>query len=433
MRAEYSRGGPQNEQFVALGSESWLQEDRPQVLGRSRGAAAEKEHLSSDLASGPGAAERTAPYVWHVKDGGHEAPPEIRAAVQRAWRPPYFVRGAVNIREANESSKFWFSRRKGSVLAHADTYCIPAVSLQITGRKHWRLMPPPAASVTDRPDSHDGGIYGTGRWQPAWEATVSEGEAIVFFPNIYHETYVPEEGNPECTVATTFQIQLPVPVRYLRAFLPTHVLSHLYSDGHGRELWHSYATLRPPHKVRPTLDEAAIEAQVSELLAAVDLDGDGQLSLQELEGYLAAQTEPVMQMQAQTAGASESERTTPTPPWPRWFFTEDYFYDWRPPAEPHGVRREMEGELLKYRAADTLAYLDTEGPDGLVSRAELLASLRQWHAVHWWLAEIEQAEASLQRSGGRSQDELRLVEGRFMEKYSAGRASQVRRSENHEL
>ena len=85
--------------------------------------------------------------------------------------------------------------------------------MQLTGRKHWRLMPaPPIRRTAERYDSHDGGIYGTGLWSPMFEATVEPGEAIVFSPNFFHETSVPEE-NPECTVATTFQFQHPVPVK----------------------------------------------------------------------------------------------------------------------------------------------------------------------------------------------------------------------------
>eukprot|EP00913_Durusdinium_trenchii_P022299 g20952.t1 len=210
-------------------------------------------------------------------DGGHEAPPEVRAAVQEAWQPPYFVRGAVNLREANESAEFWFHRRNGAVMAHADaqhrsacdTYCIPAVSLQITGQKHWRLMPHPKVHFSrDAPEPHDGGIYGAD-WLPFWEATVQQGEAIVFFPNIFHETHVPED-NPECTVATTFQIQLPIPARYLRAYLPTFAMSHLYYEGHCRDLWDPYATLRPPKAAKATTKEAAIEKEHASLVASID-------------------------------------------------------------------------------------------------------------------------------------------------------------------
>ncbi|CAE7282402.1 yjiC [Symbiodinium natans] len=358
MRAEYT-GSDRPEKFISLGSKAWFSEDR-----RQAGAKKKKSKEAQQ--------QTTAPYVWHVKDGGHEAPPDVRAAVQRAWQPPYFVRGATNLREANESAEFWFHRRNGSVLAHADTYCIPAVSLQLTGRKHWRLMPHPHVNVSRRaPDSHDGGIYRTKLWDPLWEATVEQGEAIVFFPNLFHETRVPEDGNPECTVATTFQLQLPVPARYFRAFLPTHAMSHLYYEGHCLDLWHSFATLKAPKAVDATESREVIESQHAQLFSELDVDGDGFLSLVELKDYLAAQTA--------SAGPGRSFGT----PWPRWFYTEDYFYDWRPAADEDGrqVRQEMEAELLRFRGEDMLAYLDCCPPDGQVSEHELLQAMLQWHVA----------------------------------------------------
>lgn len=384
MRAEYT--GSRNDKFVSLGSKAWFQKDRRQ-----------QERLkpkSKDLQDVAGA---NAPYVWHVKDGGHEAPPEVRAAVQKAWQPPYFVRGAVNLREANESAEFWFHRRNGAVLAHADTYCIPAVSLQITGKKRWRLMPHPQVRFSRlAPDSHDGGIY-RANWRPFWETTVHEGEALVFFPNLFHETHVPEE-NPDCTVATTFQIQLPVPARYLRVYLPTFAMSHLYYEGHCLDLWHPYATLRPPQAVQATTDEAAIEEEHSSLLGAIDKDTNGSISYDEMEAFLSAQRDP----------ASPGRRFSSA--WPRWFYTEDYFYDWRPATSE--VVREMEAEMLEARIQDTMAYLDCCPRDGLVSATELLAALRQWHVVHHRLDVTDQL-----RSGGQKR-KVEMVEKQFVVKYA---------------
>jgi len=388
MRAEYT-GDDRPEKFVSLGSKAWFSKDRHQAAKRKKSSkAAHAKHS-------------TAPYVWHVKDGGHEAPPDVRAAVQRAWQPPYFLRGATNLREANESAEFWFHRRNGSVLAHADTYCIPAVSLQLTGRKRWRLMPHPHVNMSRwAPNSHDGGIYSTNLWQPAWEATVEQGEAIVFFPNIFHETQVPEEGNPECTVATTFQFQLPVPARYFRAFLPTHAMSHLYYEGHCLDLWHSFATLKAPKAVRPTEDAKQIQSQHAELFAALDGDGDGLLSLDELQDHLASQKVP----------AAPGRRFGT--PWPRWFYTEDYFYDWRPAVDGPGEqqRLQMEAELLRFRAEDLLAYLDCSPPDGQVSAQELLQAMLQWHVVH--------ARFAATRRKKKSTHETELD---FAERYSAKR------------
>ncbi|CAK0824379.1 unnamed protein product [Prorocentrum cordatum] len=294
--------------------------------------------------------------------------------VQGSWSPAYFLRGAANLREANESQEFWFSLQNGSVMVHADTYCIPAVSLQLRGRKQWRLMPAPPRipSVLDRYDSHDGGLYRTALWRPAYEAEVQEGEAIVFFPSQFHETFVPEEGNPRCTVATTFQFQHPLPVRYFRAFLPTLANSHLYYEGHCKDLWHSWTTLERPGSAqaeslakslarwKTTPDAARARASAERRFAEVDADGDGALSLQEVQAYL----------------GSPSRR------WARWFLTEDYFYDWRPEAPE---REAMEREVLESRAGDTLHYHDADA-DGKVSRAEFVASSR-WHVVHHKLKE----------------------------------------------
>merc|ERR1712217_814683 len=78
--------------------------------------------------------------------------------------------------------------------------------------------------------------------KPTHEATVYEGEAIIFFPCQFHETFVPAE-NPECTVATTFQFQHPLPVQFFRSFLPTLTNSHLYYESHCKDLWHFLGTL----------------------------------------------------------------------------------------------------------------------------------------------------------------------------------------------
>lgn len=381
MRAEYAGG--ERAKFISLGSKGWLHKDRRTQTAR--------EHMSG------GDRKLNGPYVWHVKDGGHEAPPEIKAIVQKEWKPPYFVRGATNLREATESIEFWFSRRGGAVLAHADTYCIPAVSLQLRGTKKWRLMPPPPVlSADDRYDAHDGGIYGTGLWKPGYEATIHEGEAIIFFPNMYHETYLPEDG-PECTVAATFQFQLPLPVRYFRAFLPTHVMSHLYSEGHCRELWHSYATLRAPGDVKPTCRKEKMESHLSELFAAADTNADKELTVEEVEAHLAAQS----------------------PPWPRWFLTDDYFYDFRPELSDREV---MSIELLRNRAEDTLAYHDIDG-NGRASEAEVLASLQQWAVVNQRLAMLERLEKR-----GASPKDVRRSEEKFVNQCAKGHVGRLTHS-----
>eukprot|EP00927_Polykrikos_kofoidii_P019056 TRINITY_DN18881_c0_g1_i1.p1 TRINITY_DN18881_c0_g1~~TRINITY_DN18881_c0_g1_i1.p1 ORF type:complete len:484 (-),score=47.21 TRINITY_DN18881_c0_g1_i1:74-1525(-) len=354
MRAEYTQGD--SERFISVGGTKWQKKGRP--------TRPPPEHRS-------GTTSFNAPYVWHVKDGGHEAPPPVREKVQRLWMPPYFVKGAVNLREANESQEFWFSLRNGSVMAHSDTYCIPAVSLQLRGDKHWRLMPapPPIRTVSDQYDSHDGGIYRAGLWHPTHEATVHEGEAIVFFPHQFHETFVPEARNPACTVATTFQFQHPLPVRFLRAFLPTLSNSHLYYEGHCKDLWHSFATLEPPagsneqdlgesmRHWQTSSDEAFVRTKALKLFQQLDSDGSGGLSAAEIEGFLAE----------------------PSRSWSQWFLTEDFFYDWRPRGQFE--IETMQREIFLNRVEDILAYHDLDG-DGTITLAELTGAVLQWNVVH---------------------------------------------------
>lgn len=379
MRMEYTRG--EGVKYVPLAHDAWRSRDRWRL--------AHGEHMAEG-------GKVNAPYVWHIKDGGVEAPPHIRASVQREWRPPYFVRGYVNRREANESQELWFSRRRGAVFAHADTYCTAAVSLQLSGRKRWRLMPaPPIASSADLVGYHDGRIYGSGKWKPAFEGTVEEGEAIVFPPGLFHETLVPEEGNPACTASSTFQLQLPAPSGYVRAFLPSLALSHLYSEGHCRQRWHSYATLAAPAAVPPTLDRAACLAAAAALLRQIDADGDGGADVREIEAHLSSPD-----------GATA---------WARWFVDEDYFSRLTPSGghTPSADERvAMEVELLRGRAADTLVYHDVDG-DGRVSAGELGEAALQWHAVEHRARAVEETRAGGWESAEAEAAAVAAVERRY--------------------
>ena len=72
MRSEYTGG--QGDKFVSLGGKAWFEKDRPM-----KGVKPRKGLM------GNSSKKLNAPYVWHVKDSGHEAPPPVRAAVQAAW------------------------------------------------------------------------------------------------------------------------------------------------------------------------------------------------------------------------------------------------------------------------------------------------------------------------------------------------------------
>lgn len=73
-------------------------------------------------------------------------------------------------------------------------------------------------------------------------------------------------------------------------------------------------------------------------------------------------------------------------------------------------RLEMEVELQRFRAEDSLAYLDCSPPDGKVSARELLQAMLQWHVVHVRFA------ATRRKKKSKHETELD-----FAERYSAKR------------
>ena len=80
-----------------------------------------------------------APYVWHVKD---ETPKWMKKEIQKYWTTPDWAQtNPFNALQMAENFEFWFSPPGGAaVFSHADSYCEPTVSWQITGRKRWRIM-----------------------------------------------------------------------------------------------------------------------------------------------------------------------------------------------------------------------------------------------------------------------------------------------------
>merc|ERR1712183_1107105 len=154
--------------------------------------------------------------------------------------------------------------------------------------KTWRIMNYPSAStILDVVESHDSGIYGTGRWSPGQAFDVGPGECLVWPPGYYHESLVRKERNPECAVAVTFQFLRPFPTRFLRAFLPRLFHSHLQWQEAGAERhWIKYATLGMTALGAPTLDEAELRRRVKEIMANADIDHDGLISATDLEQHL---------------------------------------------------------------------------------------------------------------------------------------------------
>lgn len=135
--------------------------------------------------------------------------------------------------------------------------------------------------------------------------------------------------------------------------------------------------------MKPILNESLLLAHVGTVFDAADVDVDGHLTVEELRRYLSKHS------------------------WASWFLTEDYFYDFRPSPEMKTV---MSKELLLNRAEDTIMYLDVDG-NGVASKLEMVAALRQWSVVHKKLRHAEQ----LLRTKGKGA--VRKFEKKYLDLY----------------
>lgn len=266
MKAEYS-WVEKGDGRTALGDKKWI--NRPRRSGQ-------EEH--------PERAQH-APYIWHVKD---EEPLATKRAVQAMYQAPYFLNDTVNRAEFMDSMEFWLSPNGAGAMAHADSYCEPTWSVQLHGAKRWRMMStlPTIDTVFDRFVYFDAGIYKVDKWAPDYEFVVQQGQGVLFPPGNFHETVAQKD---QCVTATTVQMQLPNPTRYIRRFLNRLTSSHLGIEEACYQRWDGYATLQPRQAhastTPPTLDEATWAARVAALGRELDADDDGRIGKAELEAH----------------------------------------------------------------------------------------------------------------------------------------------------
>eukprot|EP00316_Scyphosphaera_apsteinii_P008723 CAMPEP_0119301622 /NCGR_PEP_ID=MMETSP1333-20130426/3371_1 /TAXON_ID=418940 /ORGANISM="Scyphosphaera apsteinii, Strain RCC1455" /LENGTH=476 /DNA_ID=CAMNT_0007303745 /DNA_START=17 /DNA_END=1444 /DNA_ORIENTATION=- len=300
------------------------------------------------------AGKLSGPYIWHVKD---QEPIETKRSVQQHWGVPYFLNeSAMNSFESYESFEFWFALPGGGTMAHGDAYCEMTLSMQLKGRKRWRMMMlPPLDSPEHLFNTHDGYIYETDNWVPESETLVSEGEAIIFPPNYMHETYIHPDENDEsdCTVATTFQFVYPHSARYLRAFLPRMAMSSLQDEERCvQERWAHLALLDPPSKKAFNGDAD----HASRVLADMDSDRSGDISYSEFSTFF---------------HESPSRHA-------RWAHQEPYTDGKHHGTSPSPeVRLQMAAEILEANLHNMWSFQDLNR-DGLLTAAEIAASAERW-------------------------------------------------------
>lgn len=365
MRDEYD-----HHSRVRVGDSSWYTKIR-------KAKRTYKGHVSEG-------ARVSAPYVWHVKD---ETPAWMKKEVQEEFVVPRFLEDSpVNSFEIKDSIELWFHVSGGAAFAHADSYCEPTASWQISGVKRWReMMYPESGSVRDRFNSFDEGIYKTDKWLPEYDFKVNPGELHFFPPNYIHETYVTPEENPGCTIAFTVQWQFPNPVRSLRAFYPRYINSALGYEENCQERWHRFVHFSPKAP-KTTLNEKTWEQQASDIIELVDANKDFDLTFEEVKRFFASHPK----------GAWAKSRRS-------WSF------GWSKMPGEAEIQR-MEKEVTTATAEDTFHYHDVD-EDGVVTACELWMSLAQWHVVN--------SQASRVKKQKRNPREVAETEAKFQAKYNA--------------
>lgn len=365
MKSEYSPGQARQ----SVGDHKWHQKVRP--------AKKEDQHISNgQMIAGP--------YVWHVKD---EEPRETKRDIQTRWLPPYFMKNTtVNHREAWDSFEFWFAMPGGGAFAHSDSYNEMTISAQLRGRKVWRLgMYPEVPTIFDSFDSFDTGIYGAGKWEPEYEFEVGPGACFVFPPAYIHETYVQPKDNSECTVATTFQFNVPFPAAYIQSYLHRLMHSHLVWQEGAADLWAPYVQITENEPLPPTDNDGKdIDDRVASILAVVDLNDDGRLTRQELAHFY-----------------HEDERSA----WTKRSFS------WSQQVSA-ADRKQAAWELSESRVGDVLAWHDEDG-DGEISKNELRATTLQWNVLYRKHMALRKLDPSKKKSGKKA----RKIEMDYLQTY----------------
>lgn len=341
MKAEYTPG----QSHIYLRDPTWHTVQNP--------TAKAKMHLSEGKPI-------AGPYVWHVKDEMED--PRTKPTLQKMFPVPYFLNSSVlNSQEALDSFEMWFALENGGTQAHADAYCETAVSLQLRGRKRWRMGAFPNITNAFQPWSfHDGEIYRSSHlWAPEYEMVVEPGQCIVFPMGYIHETYIAEGdgGDDGCSVATTFQMQDPQPVYQWKNFLTRWGLSHYAREEPCLERMTPYVFLGRQHDVKGSSDEA-IQASARGAFQALDKDGDGKLTFEELK--------------------AEYAKTNFRPPWSEVRNNQE-------------ILRAAAKEKVEWESEDALLYHD-EDKDGKVSFEEYQDSVLKFLAVWKRFMSIKKAK-----------------------------------------
>lgn len=223
-----------------------------------------------------------APYYLGIKDAGGDQrelqqdpfysrtwTAELLALIQSKTIVPKFMDPA-NRKEMRLSPELWFASGTARAQAHVDAHKESTMSLQLSGRKIWRLAP-----VAPRAAPHvlnlysDGQIYSRPeKWRIFKDVLLDQGDAIFFPPAFIHET---ESMEGTCAASITWQFNVPAASVFWRTFLP-----RLRRTPDCMEIW--------PHLRSLSLksEEMNNEGRIDrDMIRFLDMDGDGNVSKEE--------------------------------------------------------------------------------------------------------------------------------------------------------
>lgn len=190
--------GDNTQPAVVRLSDPWQQWLFPQE--ESRGAGVGESQARDKADANETAAPSALSFHWYPLNGGAGAwpgdpvfgsSPESIRKLQAAYDLPSFLpqKSRLNQRFCKDRMEVFFGMPRAGAKLHADAVCEPIFSVQLSGRKRWRLspLPPyrramPAATndyISQRPE---------GEWEPTYDFVLEPGEAVFFPTSWLHET-----------------------------------------------------------------------------------------------------------------------------------------------------------------------------------------------------------------------------------------------------
>ena len=180
----------------------------------------------------------------------NENPEVSKWLLKDAYKPPLFVRPFQGVTSGWEYFFFGQDTGQGREM-HIDYSCNSTWSMQVIGRKIWRLyspLHPSSVFYQETLSESSNKDYADGEEGVAYEVVLNPGDVIVWYPAYAHETYQLDENS----TALSVEFRLPPPTAYLQKHKKRFEL-------HSKK-YHSFTRCFPLWDERAAFYEKAIEA-----------------------------------------------------------------------------------------------------------------------------------------------------------------------------